>query len=570
MSVRMRNYLAAATLGAVAVAATTVVGCSFALNTTAVQCTSEDECRARGPGFENSTCDPATRSCVTVEVNAARCTTNAECSELGTPAICRKEDNRCVELLNNDCPLLLGETSELLDDDVIVMGVVAPSSVSTFGAQAERAVWLAQRDVSRNFKGLPAAAGSEGTRPVVFVACYEFNDPPNGILRGGRHLVDDLRVPVVVGPIDPASAVPLAAEVLLPAGVMNILPTAIVTSVEDLPNPAAPTPLVWRLNHNDIDQGKVIAELIEKHLEPRLRAEGVVQPAEDVRVVIAAEDNALGQSVLRRTQEVLRFNGKSAVENASATPPAFMVAKLPAFDPQRYPDPYRAVFPTVQATHVFKPHIVIHASALFSTDYFDPLEANWPVGVPPPVHIGATPPWLDDITLAWLGNDQTRAHRFFGVGGGIQADSGAFSQWVLRFKTEFQEFQTLPIVPQIIAQFYDAAYVALVAAAGAGDKPLTGANIADAVQRLQPPAGELLATPDNIPRMFGDLAEGKNVNLQGVVSNLDFDITTGRSKRDAVVQCPQLAGGAYLSFKDTGLRFDTIQGRVTGAVADCP
>lgn len=562
-------------LSGVAVAAVTAAvagspGCSFALNTTAVQCTAEDECRSRGPGFEDTTCDPATRSCVKVPSAAKRCEKNSDCAGSDANTICRKSDNRCVQLLNKDCPLLLGDTQELLDDDVIVLGVIAPASVSAFGALAERAVWLAQKDVAKSVKGLPATAGSDGVRPVVFVSCFEFNDPPFGDVRSARHLVEDLQVPAIVGPIDPAVAVPLAADILLPAGVMTFLPTAIVTSVEDLPNPAAPTPLVWRINYSDVDQGKLIAELIEKHLEPRLKAEGVVAPGEPVRIAIAAEDNALGQSVLRRTQEVLRFNGKSAADNAAASPPTYAAIQLPAYDPTRYPDPIGAVIPAVQKTFDFKPHIVIHASALFSTDYFNPLEANWPDGVPRPVHIAATPPWLDDLTLAWIGTDDTRAHRFFGVGGGEQARSGARSEWTLRFKQEFGEFQTLPVVPPIITQFYDAAFATLMAAAAVGDKPLTGANIANGLMRLQPPGPEAFAGPDSVAKIFGDLAQGKNVNLEGVVSGLDFDITTGRSRRDAVMFCPQKAGGTFSSYLDTGLRFDTERKSVVGAVTGCP
>ncbi|MGH7285964.1 MAG: hypothetical protein ACRELY_30970, partial [Polyangiaceae bacterium] len=102
------------------IAATTVwlaagqEGCSF-LNTTAVQCLSEAECLGKGPGFANTTCDPVTKTCVTVDAGVGDCNTNADCiaANASAPAICRKSDKKCAVLQSAECPFVLDATNAL-------------------------------------------------------------------------------------------------------------------------------------------------------------------------------------------------------------------------------------------------------------------------------------------------------------------------------------------------------------------------------------------------------------------------------------------------------------------------
>src|SRR6185437_12792551 len=74
---------------------------------------------------------------------------------------------------------------------------------------------------------------------------------------------------------------------------------------------------------------------------------------------------------------------------------------------------------------------------------------------------------------------------------------------------------------------YDAFYVLAYAAATVGDARITGPALARAIPRLLPPAEPIDVGPGGIYQALSLLGEGKNIDLAGTTTSLDFDLETG-------------------------------------------
>jgi branched-chain amino acid transport system substrate-binding protein len=84
---------------------------------------------------------------------------------------------------------------------------------------------------------------------------------------------------------------------------------------------------------------------------------------------------------------------------------------------------------------------------------------------------------------------------------------------------------------------YDAFYVAAYAAAALGGEPITGPALGRAILRLLPPGEPVDVGPAGIYRALAALADGKNIDLAGAVTSLDFDPETGDAPADFSVLC---------------------------------
>src|SRR6185437_8317312 len=93
---------------------------------------------------------------------------------------------------------------------------------------------------------------------------------------------------------------------------------------------------------------------------------------------------------------------------------------------------------------------------------------------------------------------------------------------------------------------YDAFYVLAYAAATVGDARITGPALARAIPRLLPPAEPIDVGPGGIYQALSLLGEGKNIDLAGTTTSLDFDLETGDATADFAVFCftPPGDGGA--------------------------
>lgn len=577
---RISNTLAGSILVGAAATIALAPGCSFTTNTTAVQCTSEAECLALGPAFVGTTCDAATKTCVKVPEDADLCKTNKECIDLagGQPAICRKSNHKCVNLLTAECPRVFAQPGQLLNDDTIVIGAETPVGTIELGDVMDETVKLFQKEFTEKVKGLPGLNGSPNVRPLVFLVCNEFAGGLTGsgyddVVRSATHLVKDVGVPVIVGPVDPAHTAILAQNVTLQNRVLVIQPTGDNPYINALPSPTAPTPIIWSTSPNDRQYVQAAAELIAKQLEPQLNKDGVSK----IKIVTVADGTSYGLATAEAVEKIIKFNGKTAGENQ--TDGNYVRLSLgDSLDKVNNPSPAEK-FAAVQG-QVFglKPDIIIDIYAPVTlTGAFYPLAFGWggaTQGAPFPYHIdlvatmGAFAPLFDVLTTV-----APLRGKVFSFAAHRDADRiQRANNFVIKFKTEAPQFASsfTPFATKV-QQWYDAGYLAAYAIAANGDKPLTGENLGKTLALMNPPGQKVNVGTEDLPKALGLLTSGQGVDLEGLGGNMNLDPVDGTLKYDLDVICPAVdpATQKVLTFKPSGFYVDAATGQGTGTL-NCP
>jgi hypothetical protein len=552
-------------------------GCASITNTTAVQCTSEAECIGLGPEFAGSTCDPATKTCVKPSNDVGLCAHNQECLDRfnGAPAICRKSDKKCVALTTPECPTVLTKQGnvELANDNAIVIGAMTPAGTVELGTVMEDAIGLAQAEISNDFlKGLPPVPGSSDSRPLVVVACREFTGGTEGLLRAANHLAKNVQVPLVIGPVDPSNGGIAASQVFLPNRIVDVLATSVISGLANLPNPIAPTPLIWRLNFDDRSVATVVSQFVTNQLEPLVIAKGTAAP---IKIALVAEGNQLGLSSAGQMTKALRFNGKTAAENA-ADGNFISVNFGDLNDPLGNPNPEGKISQTLATLVQFKPNIILHSYAVFGIQrILFGVEQAWPAGVTRPYHVGLTPPWnIFAPMFSFLDAQPFRSGRVFAAQNFTSATEPPFpvasapvQAWLSRLNDKYPDL-AISQTPknQLVWLLYDATYLAAYAIAALKDKPITGENLAQTLSLFNPP-GTTITTYESgdLSKGFAELGAGRGIDLQGLSGNMNFDLGFAAPTYGLEITCPNVVNGKVANMKGSGFHFknDTQQAVVT-------
>jgi hypothetical protein len=603
--ITLRRSLASLVMVSLATMSGAQQGCSFTTNTTSVQCTSESECLSLGPEFVNTTCDAATKTCKKVE-SPVECNLSADCSVKAPGSVCRR--NKCVKVLTDECTTIRGRPDFLSDDNTLIIGAITPFEAGTeLGDAIERGADMAQREIAPDSTatGIPVKGGK--TKPVVIVSCREFNaDGIAGLRRGAEHLVNDLQVPVVLGPIDPTNAQIVATTVTIPNKVLTIT-TAVSSSLDSL-NPPGQPPLLLRTNWSDREALLTLQPFLQKWLVPRLIADGAMVTGEDLRVGIIAEGDYKGLEGGRVITNNLTWNLKTPAEGGDGTPANCawnQTKKTPSacynvdfgslIDTLGNPTPEgkiaNAIAPLLRKDGQPPPHVILHSYAVFGIPrILFPLEETWeeqydpdsfPDGRPEkrPYHIGLFPPF-NTFTPLWTFMDveSRKSGRHTGyiapqkrlfaldVHPDAYLDVNTITDFQARFIALFPEFRGSDTPSDsLIRQFYDSVYLAVYATAALGDKPLTGANLAEAIQTRLVKAGEKIPVgAGDLQRGFAALSQGLNIDLQGISGNLDFT-PRGSMEYSVEMMCPDRTGnGVPTNTKPSGLYFDVATQRLVG------
>jgi hypothetical protein len=578
-----------------AIVVSSSAGCSVGLNTSAVQCLSEAECLAKGPAFVNTTCDPVTKTCVPVDVNAGLCATNEDCitANAGSASMCRKSDHKCVLLASNDCPFVRGTPAEIANDNTIFIGALTPVSNDQPGNEVEAALVLAQSDLSA-LGGLPPTAGSNATRPVVIVSCRV---GAGHLLGATQHLVEDVRVPLIIGPMSSADAAETMTEYALPNQVLSILPGANVSSLSDLPNPVAPTPLVWRLAPSQDIQVAGIQSFINTDLcgpdgqggqgcdaASRVVTLGIVPANTPIKIMFIGEGDLAGLDYLHQYQTQLTFNCSyfspcGTSDNSAPNPPSGWTGSWPEFgvgnlgnanDPVNDPNPAAVDAQVVAAALKFQPNVIVWGVNPPSIQpAFLPIEQQWATanpGIPRPIHIiqDINAPRLGGIIATPLGTTSNMRHRVFFFGAKLPQTSivGDFTAHYQQANSGFTGQ-----IPSTVFYENDAAYVAIYGMAAVGSAPMTGPNIGAALAKgkINPPGKSIDALPLDLPVGLSTLTSGSNIDLNGVTGSLDFDLKKGAITNDVAIEC----FNSSMTLVDSGFDWSYSTGQPTGTVANC-
>ncbi len=134
--------------------------------------------------------------------NAPDCSTHGDCLDQNSetrPRACIAR--RCVELISDECPLLLPQSDRLWldnlrsDPEPVIIGAYASVAPNLYGP-VPRTFDLALTEFTREVQGLPRTGG--GRRPVVALVCGNRYDDEAALDRSIDHLAFELEVPGVI------------------------------------------------------------------------------------------------------------------------------------------------------------------------------------------------------------------------------------------------------------------------------------------------------------------------------------------------------------------------------------
>jgi hypothetical protein len=436
------------------------------------------------------------------------------------------------------------------DNDAIVIGAfldipaAAPlSQVSTLNVK------LALNEFNESVGGLPG--GQLGAlRPLAMVVC---RNEPELMPAGAKHLIEDVGVSSVLAHLPSAELKNLFVDYALPNETFVLNPGFADNSLTSLSSNG----LFWHVIGDVRDVAPAYVPLltrIEEYLD--------VGTEEEVRVAMLVADRYAEKSIADTMASQLQFNGRSALENGDN----FYSATIPALEDEPSAD-YSEVN---LALTEFAPHVVIAVTRdEFVYKILPVIEETWPVGVDAPrrpfyilpTALSANTDLLDFVSLNSYGSTSAeKLQRFVGVAPAAPEDLVLYNQFLVRFITEYPEFEN----PGGLENFYDAVYLLANAMYGAGSVPrITGNDVARGMQRIVGGPVSVDIGPTHIADGFSALAAGGNIRLNGTMGPADFDPGVGARRGQGSVYCFSQSGYT-VGFTYDVLRYDASSATLVG------
>ncbi|WP_394848897.1 ABC transporter substrate-binding protein [Pendulispora brunnea] len=558
------------------VLALAIVGfnCSFVVDSATAQCDTTADCTRRGPAFANATCNTSTHYCVTSGQVGGDCKKNQDCLDAhpGEPWTCRKSDLTCAKLTSAECPAYLADPADLANDNAIILGTILDrtGTAGPIGQAMEAAYNLARQDFRDGVSGLPPAVSGGGRRPLVLVNCDENAAAPanSDPVRAANHLVNDLKVPAILGGFYSSTTIKVAQNVTIPQKVLLVTPASTSPLVTDLPS--ADPRLVWRMVPNDIIQGEVVPEVVKK-LEAAIRNDLALQPTDKIRVAIVHRGDAAGSAIATEVVNNLTFNGAKALETANKDYFKNYDYGDPLLNPNDSEAKYADFAGDIRQT--FWPHIVITAgsTAEVVTKIMKPAEEKWTqpgcgTGTNKcyrPRYLLANSNFQAQSLLDLVGQNTEFRHRVLGH---VAQTEGANLN---ALRSRYETATRVPFVP-LVPFAYDALYFTAYGIAAAGQTSLTGAAIAQGFAKLVPPnTGTVDVGLNKIPSALNTLGTGGGIDFNGASGPLDFDTKTGDAPCDVQVWC---INNNSSGFNNSGYYYSAKVGSMQGNIdpAKCP
>jgi serine/threonine-protein kinase len=473
------------------------------------------------------------------------CHTSVECAQkLGEPAVCHADDGRCVALSSEDCKVLAPKDSS---PDTIWIGAMFPLTTQPWahGDSDAEAVDLARRDFEETMGALGSSA-QVTARPFGVISC------DNGVdaARAAHHLVDDARVPAIITGFGwSRDLVEAAGSAFASRGVLAVETINTSPLIATLPHPAGQPRLLWRTTFNAAQMELAVAALVPDLLEPRIRTLSRLPPESPVRVVVLRVETAGQRAMSDILFSALRFNGKSALDNAGDY-------RELVFDPD---SPQEA---QVRMLVDLAPHIVVTSGSIGQER--PDLERAWPADRAwRPTYVTTNP--ISDEDLRWIGKDKDRRHRLFGIN--TSSNTPANARLVMHYNQAFHANLARDDSPNTA---YDAFYVIAYARYALGDHQVSGRALASVIPHLLPPGKPIEVGPGQIFEAYNALRAGENIDLTGATGRLDFDPETGEAPTDQVILCAGVdAAGNATEGIESGLVYDATAKKLVGQMK-CP
>ncbi len=495
-----------------------------------------------------TSCPPAAAKACT----AAKCTT-----DLGEPATCVAD--ACVKLRSVDCPIVAGATDS---DDVIVIGAMLAQNGSNASSGTARinSVELAIKEIN-TAGGIPDPDKCKPARKLALVACDDSNIIPDGgtpapdggtqRMRAAAHLIDELKVPAIVGGSTSGNTLDIAKRATVPAKVMLFAPssTAIsITAPTDFNASPDGTRLLWRAAPSDVVQSKVL-QLSYAALEAETKADG--GPA-NVKLALVVKNDAYGKGIQSAFEAGLTVNGVAAAGNPNFT--AIVYKNTPA-----------DIDGVLQAQAVtdlttFAPDIIVMAgTSEATTGILQPYEATNPAKKPN--YLLADGQRKLELLAAVEASASLRARMRGSVPGIVTALAQDFFNF--RFKAAY------PNNPQLsygMAGSYDIAYMIAYAAAASKGAKVDGTTLAKNMAQLVGGTQVIDVGPQSLTQGMQAMVNGAKTDFNGASGPLNFDLASGEAPSDYTIWCVGIDPNTTKPiFNDaTGQVYSAVDNKITG------
>ena len=533
-------------------------GCSLILSTAEPsQCTTSADCDANpalvGRECREGFCVPRPGPPDGLDAGPKNCANSTLCTQAndGKASHCAKNGGVCTPWQTVQCEFLSGGDA-WKDENALVLGAIFPFKVKQIAGQPlampyasrlRKAIDLAVNEVNGTLAG-GVVLTTGPRRPIAVVHCDSGLDARLA-QDAFQHLTEVVGVEaLIIGADDDLVAVTPKAQAKK---------TALVCS--DCIGPFPQNPQAWRIVPPLVQQVPM-ANWRVGALEAQRKA--APDAPSLVKVAVLTQKGRGEDAFVERFVQTVRFNGLSAQGNGSN----FMV--VTSEDPRtQSPRPSAHV----EELRTFAPDIVVVAmGADFPRLYAPELEATWPSATPRPQYV------LTDLSydvasfVELLGpNSDDLRRRISGTRHAFdparQTQIEAFEQrWLAKSNKE---------PPGGNWSAYEAFYALLYAIDGASVNAakLDGARISTGFERLRAgPSIDVGPGPLNLALAL--LAEPTgSINLRGLWSELDWNLTTHDLDEGAAMFCFQRTRG-FLEIKpDAGPRLATSTGVVSGVYA---
>jgi branched-chain amino acid transport system substrate-binding protein len=498
------------------------------------------------PKSENpSTGCKSNRECTTI-VNAGGTLSTGRAAPI--PAVCVKATGKCEPLGSTECPRLYGDYTS---DDAVVLGTLLGASDPETASPLERAALLAAEEINAASGGLPPLTPAGASRPLVVVGC----NTGSGVLAATKHLVEQLHVAAIVGPLAGEDVVDVTQQVSAKGGTLLMTPASVASPISQL----ADEGLTWRTVPSDAQRARLVIEQMNE-LETLLRA---TRSLTTVKLGIVHATNVLGLSARDAISGKLILNGRFINDAANAAN-----VSVDSYAPSDATS--SAAIATRYAT-AFKPDIVFVTSADQVDGLVVPLEKALTAAraVLRPYYV-FTDAAKSDQLLAAISSSALPAdikRRIRGIGVRPESNSvPVLADFDAAFAARYGS--ALPAsAASSAAGSYDSMYAIAYAIAATADVPLDGASVAHGLRALG--VGDPVTVgAKGIGQVIQSLATRKSVSLRGTFSAMQWDSSGDITSGTAEVWC---IGGAATAptFGSSGLTMDVQTQVVGGAFVQC-
>lgn len=445
------------------------------------------------------------------------CSTDAACKGAEPLSVCSAQQKQCVPVLDSLCTELTGDVT---NPNALRIGALLSLHGAQLAINRERQRGLVLAVEQINQAGGVPDVWTGISHPLALVVCDTADDP----VRAGRHLIEDLAVPAIIGPNSSDDTLDLATRLSIEKRTLTMSPTAMASSLRDL----ADDDLSWSMVPTDAQRAPLLHAQI-KALETGLR-KSRTQP---VKLSVVYRDDSFGHGVrlslssLTINERLLSHpdNVESAVQWAMYAPSLDDVPSL------------------IAGQLAFMPDIILLAGTAEAADaIMQPLEERLRA-TPHRPHYVLTDGSKSHELLQLVQKYPDLAARVHGVGS-APSDDFAWNVFERAYRERFVE-----AAPELagVAAAYDSVYAIGFAAAAAGGT-VEGPDLAVGLRGIESEAK--IAVPADLASVFKELeraAPDSHLVAQGALSTFSWDERGAPRKGKLELWCVGPDGRSYIS-----------------------